>query len=141
MAVWKPRFLTLHASGSREMMEAAQKMAPKETCLLGVTVLTSLSEEAAADIGWADGVQATVERLSALAKSAGLGGIVCSPHEASAERKRWIIGEIVTPGVRPPAPKKGTKVESSRRQKPFRRGLRGLWWVALFCGRVSPRQS
>jgi orotidine-5'-phosphate decarboxylase len=107
VAVWKPRFLTLHASGSREMMEAAQKMAPKETCLLGVTVLTSLSEEEAADIGWADGVQATVERLSALARSAGLGGIVCSPHEASAERKRWITGEIVTPGVRPPGAEKG----------------------------------
>jgi orotidine-5'-phosphate decarboxylase len=69
--------------------------------------LTSLSEEAAADIGWADGVQATVERLSALTKSAGLGGIVCSPHEASAERKRWITGEIVTPGVRPPGAEKG----------------------------------
>jgi len=44
VAGWKPRFLTLHACGGREMMEAARDQAPKETCLLGVTVLTSLSE-------------------------------------------------------------------------------------------------
>ena len=107
VAVWKPRFLTLHASGGREMMEAAQAKAPKETCLLGVTVLTSLSEKAAAEIGWGGGVQASVERLSSLAKSAGLGGVVCSPQEASGERKRWGSGEIVTPGVRPPGTEKG----------------------------------
>jgi len=104
---WTPRFLTLHASGGREMMEAAKSKAPKETCLLGVTVLTSLSEKSASEIGWAGGVQASVERLSALAKSAGLGGVVCSPQEAAGERKRWGNGEIVTPGVRPPGAEKG----------------------------------
>ena len=107
VAVWKPRFLTLHASGGREMMEAAQSKAPKETCLLGVTVLTSLSDKAASEIGWGGGVQASVERLSALAKLAGLGGVVCSPHEASPERTRWGSGEVVTPGVRPLGAGKG----------------------------------
>ncbi|NBU69559.1 MAG: orotidine-5'-phosphate decarboxylase [Verrucomicrobia bacterium] len=51
-AVWRPRFLTLHASGGREMMEAAAGKASAETCLLGVTVLTSLSEENVREIGW-----------------------------------------------------------------------------------------
>ena len=100
VAAWKPRFLTLHASGGREMMEAAMTKAPQETCLLGVTVLTSLSEKAVQEIGWG-GTQASVEKLSGLAKAAGLGGVVCSPHEARAERARWGKGEIVTPGVRP----------------------------------------
>jgi len=107
VAAWKPRFLTLHASGGREMMEAARDQAPKETCLLGVTVLTSLSENALREIGWGGGVQASVESLSGLAKSAGLGGVVCSPHEAKAERARWRQGEVVTPGVRPPGADKG----------------------------------
>jgi len=107
VAAWKPRFLTLHASGGREMMEAAQSKAPKESCLLGVTVLTSLSDKAASEIGWERGVPASVERLSALAKSAGLGGVVCSPHEAGPERMRWGNGEVVTPGVRPPGVDKG----------------------------------
>lgn len=107
VAVWKPRFLTLHASGGREMMEAARDQAPKETCLLGVTLLTSLSENSVQEIGWGTGVQASVERLSALAKAAGLGGVVCSPHEAKAERERWEKGEVVTPGVRPPGGEKG----------------------------------
>jgi len=101
VAVWKPRFLTLHASGGREMMEAARDQAPKETCLLGVTILTSLSEGSVQEIGWEGGAQASVERLSALAKVAGLGGVVCSPHEAKAERAHWEKGEVVTPGVRP----------------------------------------
>ena len=107
VATWKPRFLTLHASGGREMMEAAQSKAPKETCLLGVTVLTSLSQKAVSEIGWGGDVQASVERLSGLAKLAGIGGVVCSPHEAGAERKRWGRGEVVTPGVRPPGADKG----------------------------------
>ncbi len=107
VAIWKPRLLTLHASGGREMMEAAREQAPKETCPLGVTVLTSLSESSVQEIGWGGGVQASVERLSALAKSAGLGGVVCSPHEAKGERERWGIGEVVTPGVRPPGADKG----------------------------------
>ena len=106
VAPWKPRFLTLHASGGREMMEAALAKAPPETCLLGVTVLTSLSEKAVQEIGWG-GTQASVERLSGLAKAAGLGGVVCSPHEAKAERTRWGQGEVVTPGVRPPGAEKG----------------------------------
>lgn len=50
--VWQPRFLTLHASGGREMMEAARAKASPKTALLGVTVLTSLSEDAVRELGW-----------------------------------------------------------------------------------------
>ena len=107
VAAWKPRFLTLHASGGREMLEAAVTQASRETCLLGVTVLTSLSEKAVEEIGWGGGTLSSVERLSGLAKAAGLGGVVCSPHEAKVERVRWGRGEVVTPGVRPPGTAKG----------------------------------
>lgn len=100
---WTPRFLTVHASGGEEMMVAAVTHAAKETSVLGVTLLTSLNEEAVRAGGWKGGVNETVGCLSGLARKAGLAGVVCSPHEASKERSAWGAGaEIVTPGVRPP---------------------------------------
>jgi len=41
---------------------------------------------------------------------AGLGGVVCSPHEAKAEQARWGRGEVVTPGIRPPGTDKGDQI-------------------------------
>lgn len=107
VGVWKPRFVTLHASGGREMLEAAQAKTPPETSLLAVTVLTSLSEMAVREVGWREGVDAAVLRLSALAQSAGIRGVVCSPHEARSIRMGWKEGEIITPGVRPLGAERG----------------------------------
>src|SRR3546814_16871121 len=53
-----------------------------------------------------------VERLTELARSAGLDGIVCSGHEVSAERQLWPDGYFVVPGVRPPDGKKGDQKSS-----------------------------
>ena len=114
VALWKPLFLTVHASGGKEMMEAAVSFAPKETRVLGVTLLTSLSEKAVRASGWVGGVEATVEQLSDLAKQSGLAGVVCSPHEAKKARSSWgVKAEIVTPGVRLP----GAQVDDQARSK------------------------
>ena len=114
VAHWRPRFLTVHASGGQGMMQAAVAAAPTETKVLGITLLTSLTEEDVSAAGWTGGVAETVERLSGLAREAGLAGIVCSPHEAKKERAAWgKVGEIVTPGVRPP----GTKADDQARSK------------------------
>lgn len=99
---WRPRFMTVHASGGLAMMEAAHASAPQETKILGVTLLTSLTPPAVQEIGWSTGVDDSVQRLSALARKAGLAGVICSPHEAKGERSRWGgLAEIITPGVRP----------------------------------------
>ncbi len=99
---WKPRFLTVHASGGKTMMEAAAAAAARETKVLGVTVLTSLDDRAVREVGWTEGVGESVKGLSRLAKASGLAGVVCSPHEAKSERHEWGAGaEIITPGVRP----------------------------------------
>lgn len=101
-ARWKPRFLTVHASGGKKMMEAAVDAAAPETKVLGVTLLTSLDERAVTEVGWTGGVGCVVRGLSQLAKVSGLAGVVCSPQEAQSERSGWGRGaEIVTPGVRP----------------------------------------
>jgi orotidine-5'-phosphate decarboxylase len=67
-----------------------------------VTILTSLSQEEIAEVGYAGTPEENVSRLAALAKASGLDGIVCSPLEAS--RIRTELGpdfDLVTPGVRP----------------------------------------
>ncbi|MCX6936239.1 MAG: orotidine-5'-phosphate decarboxylase [Verrucomicrobia bacterium] len=113
VAVWRPRFLTVHASGGRAMMEAAAASAPTETRVLGVTLLTSLNETSVVEIGWKGGVAETVQHLSSLARKAGLSGVVCSPHEAKSARSVWgAEAEIVTPGIRPPGAKSDDQARS-----------------------------
>ena len=114
VAHWRPRFLTVHTSGGQGMMQAAVAAAPAETKVLGITILTSLADADVSAMGWTGGVAETVEHLSGLAREAGLAGIVCSPHEAKRERATWgKVGEIVTPGVRPP----GAKADDQARSK------------------------
>ncbi len=94
---------TVHTLGGREMMAAARAVAGGIR-LVGVTVLTSHD---AASFGCAvgrDGVEIGAEalRLAEEAAAAGLAGVVCSPAEAAALRRR--LGEgalLVVPGIRP----------------------------------------
>jgi orotidine-5'-phosphate decarboxylase len=92
----------VHASGGSTMLEAAAEAAGGRLTLLGVTVLTSFSDEDLTQIGVPTRVLNQVLRMAALARSAGLGGIVTSPREAAEVRRE--LGEgfaIVTPGIRP----------------------------------------
>ena len=102
-------FATVHASGGREMMEAAASAIPAEgTQLLGITVLTSHTDESLRETGAGSGVAGTVRRLAVLARDSGLDGIVCSPHEITLVREA--IGDdllIVTPGIRPKGSARG----------------------------------
>ncbi len=68
---------------------------------MAVTVLTSLDGDDLASIGVDADNQSQVERLAALAKDAGLDGIVCSGNEVSAVRRKWKDGFFVVPGIRP----------------------------------------
>ena len=102
LGVW---MMNVHASGGRRMMEAAAeaiRASGSSAKLIAVTILTSLSQEEIAEIGYAGTPEDNVSRLARLAKESGLDGIVCSPHEAA--RIRGELGpdfELVTPGVRP----------------------------------------
>ena len=96
-----PAVLTVHAAGGRAMMEDAKAAAPAGTKVVGVTVLTSLDAADLASIGAGDDARAQVERLTLLAREAGLDGVVCSGTEVAAARKLWPDGFFVVPGVRP----------------------------------------
>jgi orotidine-5'-phosphate decarboxylase len=96
-----PSILTIHAAGGRAMMEDAKAAAPPSTRVVGVTVLTSLDAGDLASIGVDGGEHAQVERLTGLAREAGLDGVVCSGFEVAAARQMWRDGFFVVPGVRP----------------------------------------
>jgi len=93
--------LTVHTSGGGEMMRAAAEAAGGLD-LLGVTVLTSLDQEALASVGTSADLKEVVGQRATLAVSSGCAGVVASPQEASL--LRTLLGPealIVTPGVRP----------------------------------------
>jgi len=97
----KPAVLTVHAAGGLAMMEDAKAAAPAGTKVVAVTVLTSLDSDDLSSIGVADDTHAQVERLTLLAKEAGLDGVVCSGNEVKAAKKLWPHGFFVVPGIRP----------------------------------------
>jgi orotidine-5'-phosphate decarboxylase len=97
--------LTVHISGGPQMLRAAASAAgqvPSGTrpLLAGVTVLTSLSADQWKEVFPQECLTVSVVRLAEMAQSAGLGGLVCSPHEL-VELKNIRLRKIV-PGIRPP---------------------------------------
>lgn len=101
----------IHTSGGYEMMKAAAdaaretsiKLGIKKPLVLGVTILTSIDQQALErEIGLNKTVKEQVVHLAKLAKSAGLDGVVASAQEI--KEIRASCGEdfiILTPGIRP----------------------------------------
>jgi orotidine-5'-phosphate decarboxylase len=101
LAPLQPAILTVHASGGRQMLEAAKAAAPAQTKVVAVTVLTSLDAEDLDAIGVGSSPAEQVARLARLAYAAGLDGIVCSGSEVAVATDKWPNGFFVVPGVRP----------------------------------------
>jgi orotidine-5'-phosphate decarboxylase len=101
LAPLEPAILTVHAAGGRAMLEAAKAAAPAATKVIGVTVLTSLNEADLAAAGIHGSPAEQVERLAALAREAGIDGIVCSGAEVARAKTAWPKGFFVVPGIRP----------------------------------------
>lgn len=101
LGVW---MVNVHASGGRRMMEAAvTELAglDHKPLLIGVTVLTSMSDADLAELGYHETAAQRVQRLAALAANCGLDGVVCSALEAEALRAaRGAEFCLVTPGIR-----------------------------------------
>ena len=101
MGVW---MLNVHSLGGKEMLNAAYAVIEKskiKPLLLGVTILTSLNNEALENVGIHLSSQEQVLLLAKLCQNTGLDGVVCSPNELKPLRKN--LGEdflLVTPGIR-----------------------------------------
>ncbi len=101
LGVW---MVNVHAGGGRRMMEAAVSALAgfeRRPLLIGVTVLTSLSDADLAELGYGESAGQRVMRLAALAADSGLDGVVCSALEAAGLRAARGPGFcLVTPGIR-----------------------------------------
>jgi orotidine-5'-phosphate decarboxylase len=94
-------FVTVHAY-PKAMRAAVAARGDAPLKLLGVTVLTSMSDRDLADASYDRPLADVVLARAADARAAGMDGIVVSPAEATAARA--VVGPdvaIVTPGIRP----------------------------------------
>jgi len=96
------QMLTIHLSGGSEMVRAATAARINKMLLLGVTVLTSATEETLREIGIQGKIDDQVLRLAKLGVGAGIDGVVASPHEIKSLRREFGNKiRIVVPGIRP----------------------------------------
>ena len=101
--------INVHASGGRAMMQAASRAAHDTSAkigrpaplMIGVTVLTSMDQDALRSIGVDRPVLDQVIALARLTQQAGLHGVVASAQETPAIRTACGPDfRIVTPGIR-----------------------------------------
>jgi orotidine-5'-phosphate decarboxylase len=123
LGVW---MVNVHASGGTVMMQAARDAA-RETAakqnltpplVIAVTVLTSMNQKALNETGVSIDLLDQVLRLAELTREAGLDGVVASPRETAAIRRRCGAEfTIVTPGIRGGAAA-STKDDQARTMSP-----------------------
>ena len=104
-ARWGVWMTNVHCSGGTDMMRVARAILEGEAhrpLLIGVTVLTSMSERGLQELGISRDLGSQVDNLAGLAYASGLDGVVCSAQET--QRLRQSLGTdfcLVTPGIRP----------------------------------------
>jgi orotidine-5'-phosphate decarboxylase len=94
--------LTVHAEPQVMAAAVRGRAGAVGAKILGVTVLTSLTQTDLDEIGYERTIEALVERRVRQALDAGIDGIVTSPREAGIARR--IAGPgflVITPGIRP----------------------------------------
>jgi orotidine-5'-phosphate decarboxylase len=97
---------SVHCVESKEMLKAAVAGSKGKVDVLGVTVLTSVSEKDILDAGlrpeFASDISALVMKRAAAARDSGCSGIVCSGLEVKNIKEKFGADFIVvTPGIRP----------------------------------------
>ncbi len=125
LGVW---MFNIHALGGAEMMRETVESV-REVCdrknlnqpkIIGVTVLTSSTEETLREVGIEKGTNEQVLNLAQLTAKCGLDGVVASPLEVSQIRQS-IMNEdflIVTPGIRSSRFKVQSSKSKTKDQRP-----------------------
>ena|ERR1700726_3970874 len=102
------QMLTIHLSGGSEMIRAAMAARKTEMSILGVTVLTSATQQTLDEIGIGEQLDRHVLRLAGIGVSAGIDGLVASSFEVPALRAEF--GDkikLVVPGIRTAGSERG----------------------------------
>jgi orotidine-5'-phosphate decarboxylase len=122
IAPHNPWAVTIHASGGKEMAEAAVKsFVGTDTMVLAVTVLTSFDEKTCKEV-YHRLPLAQVKHLARLMWEAGVRGFVCSPEEVAELRALFPEATFVTPGVRSPGADTGAQKRVSTIREALDRG-------------------
>ncbi|HWY40747.1 MAG TPA: orotidine-5'-phosphate decarboxylase [Chthoniobacterales bacterium] len=96
------QMLTIHLSGGTEMIRAAVAAKKRDMSILGVTVLTSATQQTLDQLCIGEQLDRHVIRLANLGAAAGIDGLVASPLEVKFLRTE--LGDkikLISPGVRP----------------------------------------
>ena len=94
-------YATVHLLNGLDALKAANQAAQEINLnLLGVSVLTSFSDEDLESLGFRDKVGDQVKRLTQIAMEANLHGIICSPIEIKMIKKIAPKLKCFTPGIR-----------------------------------------
>ena len=102
------------------------KKTNKKLKILGVTILTSLSDSSLKKIGHTKSVAELVRKQALLAKQARLDGIVCSGHEIKYLKNICKNMEIITPGIRLKGESKGDQKRVMTPKEAFRNGATSI---------------
>jgi orotidine-5'-phosphate decarboxylase len=122
-------YLTVHINGGSEMLKAIKKSSKKinkNLKILGVTILTSLSNQSLKRIGHTQSIKKLVIHQAKLAKISGLDGIVCSANEAKLVKKICKNMEIITPGIRLPGDKLNDQKRITSPRDAFKNGATAI---------------
>ena len=96
-------YLSIHLMNGLDTLKAAKKTSlklSKPIKLLGVSILTSFSDENLQEVGINNSMKKQVDILGVLAKKSDLDGMVCSAHEIKLVKKISNNIEIFVPGIR-----------------------------------------
>jgi orotidine-5'-phosphate decarboxylase len=144
------QMLSVHTSGGREMLKAAEQVAQEGAwrlghappLVLGITILTSLDTHGLSEIGLDPNVSRQVRRLANMANQVGLRGLVCSPREVAELRQSLPASmQLVTPGIR-----SGNEPgdDQKRTLSPKEAISLGANWLVIgrpICARENPRAA
>ena len=103
LAETSPKFLTIHLTGGTKMIESALRARDQflpNTKILGVSYLTSLSDEDFLEIWGDSNKERLFEMAFKIATKSKIDGVVCSPHELQMLSKVAPDLIKVTPGIR-----------------------------------------
>lgn len=134
-------FLTVHAE-PQVLRSAVKGRGAAPLKILGVTVLTSLSEADIGEIGYGLSIEALVERRIRQVIEAGADGVIASPHEAALARRIGGPGFlVVTPGVRPEWSGKDDQARAATPLEALRAGASHLVCGRPITGAADPREA
>jgi len=136
------QMLTIHLSGGSEMIRAATTARQKDLLLLGVTVLTSSTEQTLREIGITNTVEDQVIRLAKLGAAAGIDGVVASPHEIKILRREF--GDrikIAVQGIRPRWAEPGDQKRFLTPREAYEAGADYIGIGRPITGHAHPREA